>query len=85
MVKANIFDFYYLTTVQKVSKYGVFSGPSFPVFGLNTEIQSKYRKLRTRKKLRIWTLFTQCTSYLMIDRSEIIQKQYIILAVLLTE
>ena len=25
-------------TVWKVSKYGVFSGPYFPVFGLNTEI-----------------------------------------------
>ena len=36
--------------------YGVFSGPYFPVFGLNTEIygvnlciQSEYRKIRTRK------------------------------------
>ena len=36
--------------------YGVFSGPYFPVFGLNTEIygvnlciQSEYRKTRTRK------------------------------------
>ena len=25
-------------TVSKVSKYGDFSGPYFPVFGLNTEI-----------------------------------------------
>ena len=40
----------------KVSKYGVFSGPYFPVFGLNTEIysvnlriQSEYRKIRTKK------------------------------------
>ena len=39
-----------------MSKYGVFSGPCFPVFGLNTEvygvnlrIQSEYRKIRTRK------------------------------------
>ena len=37
-------------------KYGVFSGPHFPVFGLNTEIyginlrvQPEYRKIRTRK------------------------------------
>ena len=30
-----------------------FSGPYLPVFGLNTE---KYGQ----KKLRIWTLFTQC-------------------------
>ena len=40
----------------KVSKYGVFSGPYFPVFRLNTEtyrvdlrIQSEYRKIRTRE------------------------------------
>ena len=39
-----------------MSKYGVFSGPYFPVFGLNTEIygvnlriHSEYRKIRTRK------------------------------------
>ena len=43
-------------TVWKVSKYGVLSGPYFPVFGLNTEfysvnlrIQSKYGKIGTRK------------------------------------
>ena len=43
-------------------KNGVFSGPYFPVFGLNTEIYGveDYRNIRTRKKLRIWTLFTQC-------------------------
>ena len=42
-------------TARKVSKYGVISGPYFPVFGLNTEIygvnlrvQSKYRKIPTR-------------------------------------
>ena len=38
-----------------MSKYGVISGPYFPVFGLNTEIysvniciQSEYRKIQTR-------------------------------------
>ena len=43
-------------TARKVSKYGVFSGPHFSVFGLNTDIysvnlhtQSKYGKIRTRK------------------------------------
>ena len=43
-------------TARKVSKYGVFSGPYFPVFGVNMEIyrvnprtQSEYRKIRTRK------------------------------------
>ena len=42
-------------TAWKVSKYGVISGPYFPVFGLNTEIyevnlriQSEYRNKRTR-------------------------------------
>ena len=39
----------------KLSKYGVISGPYFPVFGLNTEIyfvnfriECEYRKMRTR-------------------------------------
>ena len=43
-------------TAWKVSKYGVFSDPYFPVFGLNTEIysvnlriRSEYMKIRTRK------------------------------------
>ena len=37
----------------KVSKYGVISGPYFPVFGLNTgnRIPSEYMKRRTRSKL----------------------------------
>ena len=41
-------------TAWKVSKYGVMSGPYFPVIGLNTEIyevnlriSSEYRKIRT--------------------------------------
>ena len=42
-----------LCTAWKVSKYGVFSGPYFPAFGLNTD----------QKKLCIWTHFTQrCSS-----------------------
>ena len=43
-------------TAWKLFKYGVFSGPYFPAFGLNTKmyvvnlrIQSKYGKIRTRK------------------------------------
>ena len=43
-------------TASKVSKYGVFSGPYFPAFGLNLgrygvflRIQSEYGKIRTRK------------------------------------
>ena len=46
-----------LTIAWKVSKYGVFSGPYFPVLRLNMDvysvnlrIQTKYRKIRTRKK-----------------------------------
>ena len=41
-----------------------FSGPYFPAFGLNTERFSPYsvrmRVNTDQKKLRIWTLFTQC-------------------------
>ena len=60
------------STAWKVSKYGVFSGSDFPVFGLNTEIycvnrriQSEYRKIRTRKKsvfghFSSSAYFTQC-------------------------
>ena len=49
-------------TAWKVSKYGIFSSPYFSEFrlGVKLRIQSEYRKIRTRKKLRIWTLFTQC-------------------------
>ena len=43
-------------TARKFSKYGVFSGPYFPVVRLNMEIysinfriQAEYRKVRTRK------------------------------------
>ena len=43
-------------TAWKVSQYGVFSGPYFPTFGLNTEryfvslrIQCEWGKIRTRK------------------------------------
>ena len=46
----------YANTVWKVSKYGNFPGPHFPVSRLNTEIygvniriQSKHGKIRTRK------------------------------------
>ena len=43
-----------ISTAKKVSKYGVLSGPYFPVFRLNTEIysslriQSEYRKIPAR-------------------------------------
>ena len=61
--------FFTAHSARKVSKYGVFSGPYFPAFELTTErygvslrIQSKCGKIQTRKKLRIWTLFTQFKS-----------------------
>ena len=41
------------TTAWKMSKYEVFSGPYFPVFGLNTEIYGV--------NLHFWALFTQHT------------------------
>ena len=55
-------------TVWKVSKYGVSSVPYFPVFRLNTEIYrenlliqpDRIQENTDQKKLRIWTLFTQC-------------------------
>ena len=59
-------SFMEIYTAWKVSKYGVFSGPYFPPFGLNTvrysvslRFQSKCGKIWTRKKFRIWILFTQ--------------------------
>ena len=48
-------------TAWKESKYGVFSGPYLPAFGLNTETYSVWMQENTdQKKLRIWTLFEQC-------------------------
>ena len=51
--------FNYLTTVWKMSNYGVFLCPYFPVFRLNTEIflvnlhiQSKFVKIWTRKNFQ---------------------------------
>ena len=48
-------------TPWEVSKYDVFSGPYFPVFGLNLRIHSEYRKIRTEKTPYLDT-FTQCLS-----------------------
>ena len=58
---------FYLTA-WKVSKYGVFSGPYFPVFGLNTygdllrtsPCSVQIQENTDQKKFRIWTFFTQC-------------------------
>ena len=55
-INENLYLLSQSSTVWKVSKYGVFSGPHFPTFGQNTErysislrIQSEYGKKRTRK------------------------------------
>ena len=52
----NLLRYYTKITAWKVSKYGVFSGPYFPVLGLNTQIykvnlriESECRKILTRK------------------------------------
>ena len=54
--------------LREVSKYGVFSGPYFPAFVLNTgrysvslRIQSKCRKIQTKKNSVLGLFFTQCT------------------------
>ena len=68
------------STTWIVSKYGVFSGPYFPVFGLNTEIysvkfriKSAYRKIRTEKNTYLHTFHTvkSCgKSQLILDLTE---------------
>ena len=72
-VHAFVCPFSRTSTAWKVSKYGVFSGPYFPVFGLNTEIysvnlriQSKYRKLRTRKN-SIFGHFSRSNTYILFE------------------
>ena len=50
-----------ISTAGKVSKYGLFYGPYISVFNLNT-------KKKERKKLRIWTLFTQCKGLFKVHR-----------------
>ena len=63
---------FFIATAWKVSKYGVFSGPYFPAFGLNTErysvsfcIRSECEKIWTRKNLRIRTFFMQCAALII--------------------
>ena len=49
-------------TVQKASKYRVFSGPYFPRFRLNSQrygVSVPKRENTDQKRLRVWTLFTQ--------------------------
>ena len=46
-----------------MSKYGLFSAPYFPVFGLNSisPYSVRMRQKTDQKKLRIWTHFTRCS------------------------
>ena len=55
-----------------MSKYGVFAGPYFPAFGLNTErygvslrIQSKCGKMRTGITPNTDTFYALCMSHLL--------------------
>ena len=51
----------YCNTAWKGSKYGIFAGPYFPVYGLNTgksPYSVRMQENTVQKKLRIWTHFT---------------------------
>ena len=71
----------YLFTASKVSKYGVFSGPYFPAFGLNTEryslslrIQSECGKIRTRKTPYLATFHALAECRQLSKTDEILKK-----------
>ena len=60
----------YTPTAWKLSKYGVFSSPYFPAFGLNTErhgvslhIQSECGEIQTRKD-SVFEHFSRCAQYI---------------------
>ena len=58
---AIFFEEFLCCTAQKISKYRLFSGPYFPVYGQNTEIYSLFtpnKENTDQKKLWIWTPFT---------------------------
>ena len=68
-------------TAWKVSKYGIFSSPYFPVFGLNTEIycinlriQSEYGKIKTRK-YSVFGHFLHSVNVFLIVRRNILNKR----------
>ena len=65
-------------TVRKVSKYGVISGPYFPVLGLNTEkyfvslcIQSECGKIRTRNN----SVFEHFSRSVMSDKLSFFERE----------
>ena len=68
-----VFAFPMWYTAWKVSKYGVFSSPYFPVFGLNLRIPSEYRKIRTRKNSVFGHFFRSDT---VLNRKVVFEKQH---------
>ena len=68
--KQRIFQFSHSVATWKVSKYGVFSGPYFPAFGLNTErygispYSVRMRENTDQKKRRIFGHLTHCVAQL---------------------
>ena len=74
-------------TAWNVSRYGVISGPYFPVLGLNTEIyevhlciQSEYRKIRTRNNF----VFGHFSSNVLFDKITWNLKKYSAIVKILT-
>ena len=64
-------------TAWKVSKYGVFSGPYYPLFGLNTEIYSV--NLRIQSKCRKYG--AEKTPYLDTFHAVVVYKTKLLLAI----
>ena len=59
-----------------MSKYGDLFGPYFPAFGLNTKRSLlQMREHKDQKKLRIWTLFTQCNFFQRISQVQVGEPQ----------
>ena len=72
------------STARKVSKCGVFSGPHFPAFGLNTErysislrIQSECGKIRTRKN-SVFELFSSSAFLINSSYSVFLSASYLL-------
>ena len=73
-----------MNTAWKVSKYGVFSGPYFPAFGLNTYL-SVFHAVGTlgHKGLKVYFVFQIvkfCLGYLVMRENGLIEKKSLILA-----
>ena len=62
----------FLCTAWKLSKYGVSSGPYFLAFELSP-YSVRMRENTDQKKLRIWTIFTQCWTITLFGAELILQ------------